>query len=77
MTSHTPAAASQPAIRRTFTGAIVFVLLAFFTIFEFYVAKNVDANILPLVGFAVVKAALILWYFMHLARSWRAQRGGH
>ena len=56
------------------TGAAVFLALALFTIVEYAIAKEVGPNIVPLFAIAAVKAGLIVWYFMHLARSWR---GGH
>ncbi len=51
-------------------GLIVFVLLAALTGIEFAIAKEVDAKMVPLIVIAVVKASCILWYFMHVARSW-------
>jgi caa(3)-type oxidase subunit IV len=56
------------------TGAAVFLALAVFTIVEYFVAQEVASPLVPLFLIAAVKAGLILWYFMHVARSWR---GGH
>ena len=51
-------------------GVLVVVLLAFLTGTEFYIAKHMESNLAPLFAIAIVKVLLILWYFMHLARSW-------
>jgi caa(3)-type oxidase subunit IV len=56
------------------TGAAVFLVLAFFTVAEYFVAQEIEQNLAPLFVIAAVKAGLILWYFMHVSRSWR---GGH
>ena len=56
------------------TGGLVFLALAVFTVIEYVIAKQVEPAIVPLFVIAAVKAGLILWYFMHMARSWR---GGH
>ena len=34
------------------------------------------SNLAPIFAIAIVKTALILWYFMHVARSW-ASKGAH
>ncbi|MGE0056632.1 MAG: cytochrome C oxidase subunit IV family protein [Dehalococcoidia bacterium] len=57
-------------------GFVVVVLLAILTVTEFYVAKHVESNLAPIFAIAIVKTALILWYFMHVARSW-ASKGAH
>lgn len=54
-------------------GALVVLLLAVLTGVEYVIAVEMEENILPLVFIALVKAALILWYFMHIARSWAGQ----
>jgi caa(3)-type oxidase subunit IV len=56
------------------TGGAVFLALAFFTVAEYFVAQELEQNLIPLFVIAGVKAVLILWYFMHVSRSWR---GGH
>ena len=56
--------------RLLLAGLIVVGLLAFLTGIEFYIAKHMESNLAPLFASAIVKALLILWYFMHLARSW-------
>jgi caa(3)-type oxidase subunit IV len=57
------------------TGAAVFLALAVFTVIEYLVAQEVGSPLAPLFVIAAIKAGLILWYFMHVARSWRG--GGH
>jgi hypothetical protein len=56
-------------------GLIVIVVLAVFTAAEYIIATQMEANLIPLVLIAQVKAALIIWYFMHVARAWIGQ--GH
>ncbi len=58
-------------------GTIVFLVLAVLTGVEYAVATQVHQNIIPLILMAQVKAVLILWYFMHIARAWISQRQGH
>jgi cytochrome c oxidase subunit 3 len=48
-------------------GVIVFIYLAVLTLLEYFVAVAMDA-VLLLVVVAVVKAGLVLWYFMHIYR---------
>ena len=71
MNEESPAVHEGNAIK---TGAAVFLALAFFTGAEYLIAKEVEQNLAPLFVIAAVKAGLILWYFMHVSRSWR---GGH
>jgi heme/copper-type cytochrome/quinol oxidase subunit 4 len=56
-------------------GTIVFLLLAVLTAVEYIIATEMDSNLIPLVLIAQVKAVLIIWYFMHVARTWFSQ--GH
>lgn len=49
-------------------GLIVIVALAALTGIEYAVAKEIEDNLIPLILMAQVKAALILWYFMHIKR---------
>ncbi len=49
----------------------VFLALAVLTVVEFVLAVTIDANLPILVVIAVVKAGLIVHYFMHLLRVWR------
>jgi caa(3)-type oxidase subunit IV len=52
-------------------GWLVFIALAVLTIVEFAFAVVVDANLPILVVIAIMKAGLIMYYFMHLLRIWR------
>jgi caa(3)-type oxidase subunit IV len=54
-------------------GLGVFLVLAVLTGIEYAIAKEIEQNVAPLVAIAIVKAALILWYFMHLARAWKSE----
>lgn len=58
-------------------GTIVFVVLAILTGVEYTIATQLHQNLIPLILMAQVKAVLILWYFMHIARAWFGQREGH
>jgi heme/copper-type cytochrome/quinol oxidase subunit 4 len=49
-------------------GLIVIVVLAVLTGAEYAVAVEMDNNLIPLVLMGLVKAALIIWYFMHIKR---------
>ena len=53
-------------------GLIVFLILAVLTAVEYAIAKQVDQNIPPLAVIALIKAGLIVWYFMHVVRAWRS-----
>jgi caa(3)-type oxidase subunit IV len=55
----------------------VFVGLAVLTVVEYVIAVTVDLNLPVMAVIAVVKAGLIVWYFMHLLRLWRAGEGGY
>jgi caa(3)-type oxidase subunit IV len=57
--------------RKPSSGMRVFIALAALTVIEFVVAVTVDANVPILAAFAVAKAALIMYYFMHIARLWK------
>ena len=48
-------------------GISIFVLLAFFTLVEFLIAANFDANYL-LVLIALVKGGLVFYFYMHISR---------
>ena len=54
-------------------GWLVFLALAVLTVVEFIVAVTVTANLPILVVFALVKAGLIMYYFMHLLKIWRGE----
>ena len=49
----------------------VFFILAVLTAAEFVVAVAVDANVPIIAVIAVAKAALIVYYFMHIGRLWQ------
>ncbi|HWO73104.1 MAG TPA: cytochrome C oxidase subunit IV family protein [Dehalococcoidia bacterium] len=51
-------------------GTVVILALAVLTAVEYAIAIEVEQNLLPIVFIAQVKAALIVWYFMRLARAW-------
>lgn len=54
-------------------GIIVFVALAILTAIEVMIAVNLDKPAVPLVIIALVKAGLIVQYFMHIYRLWREE----
>ena len=56
-------------------GLVVILVLAVLTAAEYAIATQMEANLIPLVLIAQVKAALIIWYFMHVARAWLGE--GH
>jgi len=49
-------------------GMIVIVTLGVLTGIEYVAAHEIAQNMIPLILMAQVKAALILWYFMHIKR---------
>lgn len=53
-------------------GLITLVILAVLTIVEFFVAVYVQSLVLLFI-IAVVKAAIIVQNFMHIARLWRQE----
>lgn len=60
-------------------GMIVSLILALLTILEYVFAVNVDDDTVRFLGLAasaVAKAALIVYYFMHIYRVWRTE-GAH
>lgn len=54
-------------------GVVIFVYLAVLTLLEFFVAIALDA-VMILIVFAVVKAALVLYYFMHIYKLNQADK---
>ncbi|UCG25206.1 MAG: cytochrome C oxidase subunit IV family protein [Chloroflexota bacterium] len=52
---------------------IVFVVLAILTAVEFWLALNLDDATVPLLIVALVKAALIVQFFMHIYRLRREE----
>lgn len=58
------------------TGLIVAVILAVLTIVEYVFAVEVSDDLVRFIGLtvaAVGKAALIVYYFMHVYRIWRVE----
>ncbi len=59
-------------------GWIVIAALGVLTIVEYWIAISVHSTPLPyLAVIALVKAWLIVQYFMHVAQLWRAGEGEH
>lgn len=59
-------------------GWIVIGGLALLTAIEYWVAVSIHSNPLPyLAVIALVKAWLIVQYFMHVAQLWHGEGGGH
>jgi cytochrome c oxidase subunit IV len=54
-------------------GIYVFVALALLTALEYWVSQAVGGRPTPLILIALVKAGLIVQYFMHIYRLWRAE----
>lgn len=57
-------------------GYVVAVFLAIVTVAEYFFAvglANDQARFIGLAAAALVKAWLIVWYFMHVYRIWRAE----
>lgn len=58
------------------TGLLVAVLLAILTILEYIFAGEVSDETQRFIGLAftaVLKAGLIMYYFMHIYRLWRGE----
>lgn len=53
-------------------GIIVFLALAVLTGVEFWVSNALNSAVLLLI-IALIKAALIVQYYMHIARLWREE----
>jgi hypothetical protein len=54
-------------------GIIVFVALAILTAIEIVISTYLDSPAVPLVIVSLVKAGLIVQYFMHIYRLWREE----
>ena len=52
---------------------LVFLFLVVLTIVEFAAAVYIDNATVPLFLIALVKAGLIVQFFMHIYRLWRAE----
>lgn len=57
-------------------GVIVFIILGVLTVIEYFLGVFESPSILLWI-IAIVKAALVLVYFMHLPRVFRSTVGGH
>ncbi len=55
-------------------GIVLLAILAVLTAVEFLIARLEVATVL-LVMIALVKAGLVIWYFMHLPRVFRSEEG--
>ena len=51
----------------------VFLALVLLTLIEFYIAINLDEATVPLLIIALIKAGLIVQFFMHIYRLWRPE----
>jgi len=58
------------------SGVIVAVVLAILTIAEYYVGILYPYPT-PLFLIALLKAILVLYFFMHVYRLWRSDEGSH
>ena len=52
---------------------IEFIVLAVLTAVEYFVALNLDNAAVLLFIIALIKAGLVVQYFMHFYRLWRAE----
>ena len=53
-------------------GVITLIILAVLTVAEFFIATHIPSAILLLIV-ALIKAAIIVQNFMHIARLWRGE----
>jgi len=51
----------------------IFLVLVVLTLIEFIIAINLDKPAVPLLIIALVKAGLIVQFFMHIHRLWRQE----
>ena len=65
---------SKSAANRT--GVVVIVVLAVLTAAEFIVGTATNGSLVPLAIIALIKAALIIQYFMHAPRVLRSDQEG-
>jgi caa(3)-type oxidase subunit IV len=54
-------------------GFYIFLALAVLTAIEIVIALNLDSPAVPLIIVSLVKAGLIVQYFMHIYRLWRGE----
>ena len=55
-------------------GIYVFLVLAVLTIAEFFIAQVSGGRAVPLLLIALIKSALIVYYFMHIYRLWGEEK---
>jgi cytochrome c oxidase subunit 4 len=55
-------------------GIYVVIALAVLTAIEFWVSITLNGPAVPLFLIALIKAALVVYYFMHIYRLWREER---
>lgn len=58
-------------------GWLVAFGLAVATVAEYFVAVELAQPLVPLAIIALIKAWLIVTYFMHLPQLWSGEEGGH
>jgi heme/copper-type cytochrome/quinol oxidase subunit 4 len=63
----------KPGIYRL--GILILIVLAILTGVEYAVALTIDSTVI-LFLIAMLKGALVLYYFMHIASLW-SEEGGH
>ena len=51
----------------------VFIALALLTLGEFFIAINLEDAAVPLMLIALIKAGLIINFYMHVYRLWREE----
>ncbi len=67
---------AQHERREQIRGVAIIVILAILTILEFVVAVAVDSSLWLVIGltpFALLKAGLIVYFFMHVYLVWRGE----
>ncbi len=54
----------------------VFIALVVLTMIEFFIAINLENAAVPLIIIGLIKAGLIVQFFMHVYRLWREEEHG-
>ena len=54
-------------------GVYIFILLAVLTIAEYFISIETDGSVTFLMIIALLKAGLIVNFFMHIYRLWRTE----
>lgn len=73
--SRQPVARAALRVPLRWSGWNVLLALAVLTIGEFVLAVTIHANVPILAVIAVIKAAIIAQYFMHVSRLWLGTEG--